>query len=183
MFCDQETDEGGWTVFQRRQDGSVDFYLDWEKYKNGFGDLHGEFWLGNDNLHRLLTVKSRYELRIDIGDFNSDKAYAKYNRFMVGPESDNYRLTAEGYSGDAGDSLAVHNGQQFSTKDRDNDRDTTSCSQRWMGAWWYNSCHYSHLNGVFNTDKQNSSYQNIIWFQWKDIYPLKFSEMKFRELV
>ena len=95
MFCDQETDEGGWTVFQRRQDGSVDFYLDWEKYKNGFGDLHGEFWLGNDNLHRLLTVKSRYELRIDIGDFDNDKAYAKYNRFMVGPESDNYRLTAE----------------------------------------------------------------------------------------
>ena len=105
VLCDMITDNGGWTVFQRRLDGSVDFQLDWEFYKNGFGDLSGEFWLGNSNLHRL-TANADVLLRIDLEDFDGNIAYAEYSTFKVADEVDNYRILLGGYNGTAGDSMA-----------------------------------------------------------------------------
>ena len=107
VVCDMTTDGGGWTVFQRRLDGSVDFYLDWQSYKNGFGDQKGEFWLGNDNLHRL-TAADDVILRVDLEDFDGNKKYAEYTTFKVANEADKYRLLIGGYSGTAGDSMAYH---------------------------------------------------------------------------
>ena len=107
VLCDMTTNGGGWTVFQRRLDGSVDFYLDWESYKNGFGDLNGEFWLGNGNLHRL-TAAYNVTLRVDLEDFDGNKAYAECTTFKVADEVDKYRLFIGGYSGTAGDSMAFH---------------------------------------------------------------------------
>ena len=47
-----DTDSGGWTVIQRRM-SDTDFYKTWQEYKDGFGDLNENFWLGNDNIHTL----------------------------------------------------------------------------------------------------------------------------------
>ena len=104
VLCDMDTDGGGWTVFQRRMDGSVDFNLVWDSYKNGFGDLNGEFWLGNDNLHRL-TAAENVTLRVDLEDFDRDIRHAEYTTFKVADEGDKYRLLIGGYSGTAGDAM------------------------------------------------------------------------------
>ena len=113
VLCDMTTDGGGWTVFQRRLDGSVDFYLGWESYKNGFGDLNGEFWLGNYNLHRL-TAADDVRLRVDLEDFDGNVTYAEYRTFKVADEGDKYRLLIGGYSGTAGDSMKGHKYEKHS---------------------------------------------------------------------
>ena len=175
-----ETDGGGWTVFQRRQDGSVDFYRYWTDYENGFGNLTGEFWLGLSKIHRL-TKEGSNTLRVDLGDFEGNTAYANYSRFSISDGSTEYILTVGGYSGTAGNSLDHHNGSRFSTRDNDNDAwSGINCAQEFTGAWWYNACAYSNLNGrYFNTSTNN--HQSINWWHWKNAHiSLKFSEMKTR---
>ena len=98
VFCDQTTKGGGWTVFQKRLNGSVDFYRYWNDYKCGFGDLNGEFWLGLDKIHRL-TSDDKNVLRIDLGDFEGNNSYAEYDLFGVESEKDKYKLILGSYSG------------------------------------------------------------------------------------
>ena len=173
-----ETDGGGWTVFQRRQDGSVDFYIYWTDYENGFGNLTGEFWLGLSKIHRL-TKEGSNTLRVDLGDFEGNTAYANYSTFNVSDGSTEYILTVGGYSGTAGDSLgSYHNGSRFSTRDNDNDNnDGYNCAQLRTGAWWYNDCTISNLNGRYLNTASNNV-QGINWYTWKGVTTLKFTEMK-----
>ena len=107
-----ETDGGGWTVFQRRQDGSVDFNRYWTEYENGFGDLTGEFWLGLSKIHRL-TKEGSNTLRVELKDFENTKAEAKFNIFKVDNSTTAYRLTVAQYSGNATDSLTFHVGKNL----------------------------------------------------------------------
>ena len=99
--CDMTRDGGGWTVFQRRQDGSQNFYRGWSDYKAGFGNLDGEFWLGLDKLHRL-SKSGQGVLRVDLMDFNGAQRYAKYGTFSVAGGSDKYRLKIGNYAGKLG---------------------------------------------------------------------------------
>ena len=112
VLCDMTTDGGGWTVFQRRLDGSVDFYLGWESYKNGFGELNGEFWLGNDNLHRL-TAADDVILRVELEYFEGQKVYAEYTSFKVADAADKYKLLIARYSGTAGNWMSFHKYESF----------------------------------------------------------------------
>ena len=186
VYCDMETDGGGWTVFQRRMDGSVDFYRNWTDYEQGFGNLSGEFWLGLDKIHRLTSTAT--QLRVDLQDFEGNSAYAKYTSFSVGDSASKYILSVSGYSGTAGDSLTStanmrnHSGYQFSTMDEDNDRCTCNCAQTYKGAWWYNLCHDSNLNGLYHGGAQLSFADGVNWYTWKGYYySLKFTEIKLRQ--
>ena len=100
MRCDMTTDGGGWTIFQRRVDGSQDFFLNWIDYQQGFGDMEKEFWLGLDKIHRL-SKSGQNVLRIDLEDFSNEKRYAKYSSFAIASQSEKYQLTVNGYTGKA----------------------------------------------------------------------------------
>ena len=79
-------------------DGSIDFYLGWAEYKQGFGNLNGEFWLGLDKIHRM-TSSGGYKLLVDLEDFAGNMAYAEYASFGVGSEIIKDQLTVANYSG------------------------------------------------------------------------------------
>ncbi|XP_043386624.1 ficolin-2 [Chelonia mydas] len=183
VLCDMDTDGGGWLVFQRRVDGSVDFHRNWTFYKRGFGNQLTEFWLGNDNIH-LLTSLGNNELRIDLGDFENKKYFAKYKSFSILGESEQYKLILGNMvAGDAGDSLTYQKNSKFSTPDRDNDLDSGSCAKTFQGAWWFNSCHHSHLNGMYLRGAHNRPGHGVLWNKGiGNEYSYKFSEMKFRPL-
>ena len=184
VYCDMETDGGGWTVFQRRMDGSVDFYRFWKQYQQGFGNLSGEFWLGLDKIHRLTSTAT--QLRVDLKDFDGNSRYALYSSFSVGDSSSKYILLVSGYTGTAGDSLGCeskrHNGHCFSTKDRDNDVWEGSCAQTYHGGWWYDWCHASNLNGLYLNGRHMSYANGVNWHAWRGYhYSLKFTEMKLKQ--
>ncbi|CAL1281176.1 unnamed protein product [Larinioides sclopetarius] len=185
VYCDMETSGGGWTVIQRRGDyrRPADFFLKtWHSYKNGFGDLRRDFWLGNDNIYAL-TNQKKYYLRIDLTDYNNNSRYAFYDQFWLDGEHHHYKLHAYDYSGDAGDALSrTHDGQKFSTIDRDNDNSTYHCAQKHKGGWWFADCHTSNLNGMYNSEKVKSA-DGIIWTTWRGpSESLKMTEMKIRPM-
>ncbi|XP_023209989.1 techylectin-5A-like [Centruroides sculpturatus] len=186
VYCDMETDGGGWTVFQRRGDFKQPvsyFYKDWKSYAEGFGKLDEDFWLGNEKLY-YLTNQGNYSLRIDMKDKEDNTSYAQYREFRIGNEENLYKLHVSGYSGEAGDSLIHHTNMFFSTFDRDNDKaNTTNCAQYYEGAWWYTKCHYSNLNGLYLNGKNELKGKGIVWYTWKDLYySLPVVEMKIRRI-
>ena len=179
-YCNMDTDGGGWTVFQRRVDGSVDFYRYWTDYQQGFGNLSGEFWLGLDKIHRLTPTAT--QLQIDMQDFDGHSRYVQYSSLSVGDSVSKYTLSVSGYSGTAGDSLVRHNGDRFSTRDQDNDIWSGNCAQVYKGAWWFDNCHSSNLNGLYNGGSHTSGADGVVWYHWRGYYySLKFTEMKLRE--
>ncbi|XP_034000734.1 angiopoietin-related protein 7 [Trematomus bernacchii] len=180
VFCDMETNGGGWTLIQRRKVGLTSFSQDWKQYKNGFGSIRGDFWLGNDNIFRLTRQPS--VLRIEMEDWEGQTRYAEYGFFRVSNELNSYKLFLANYSGNAGDSLRYHNNTNFSTMNKDNDKCVDHCASMRKGGYWYNCCTDSNLNGVFYRYGQHTKKSDgINWYGWHGSnYSLKKVEMKIR---
>ncbi|XP_062551422.1 microfibril-associated glycoprotein 4-like [Armigeres subalbatus] len=177
-YCEQDKFGGGWLVIQRRFDGSVDFFRNWTEYKNGFGRIDGEFWLGLEQMHRL-TKDKNHVLLVELEAYDGDSAYAMYDGFEIGTESELYELKVLGsYNGTAGDSLTHHQGEPFSTYDNDNDISFSNCAAQFHGAWWYRNCHLSHLNGQY---KNESGLNTNLWYAFKERNGLKLTRMMIRE--
>ncbi|CAK8686768.1 unnamed protein product [Clavelina lepadiformis] len=173
--------EDGWTVFQRRINGNVDFQRGWDDYANGFGQIDGKFWLGLDNIHEM-TRGGGCRLKIELWDFNGTQAHADHSSFSIESAGNVYRLHVSGYTGAAGYAVGWHNGAPFSTWDRNNDGSSLNCASRFGGnqGWWFKNCLACALNGVWMRESTGHAH-GIVWGSWKSYAePLKATKMKFR---
>ncbi|XP_023173976.1 angiopoietin-related protein 7 isoform X2 [Drosophila hydei] len=183
--------EDGWTVVMNRSSDDVSFERSWLDYKEGFGNLAGDFFIGLDKLHAL-TSSSLHELRIWMQDFQDNVAVAGYDSFAISGERELYALSLLGRYQEhlqppAGDSFSYHAGAKFSTFDSDNDNCLEcSCAQRHKAGGWFNACGTSNLMGVYHglgTNYQRAGETGIYWdtFQGKD-YSLRSIKMLIRPL-
>ena len=170
----------------RRVDNRYNFSTNgWEQYKIGFGSPDSSFWLGLEKLH-LLTLNNSPKLRVELQAWDDETRWAEYSTFRVLDEENGYKLSVDGYSGNAGDSLnwghsaKIHNGMQFSTRDRDNDKVSYNCACEYNGGWWFNSCFDSLLTGPYVENGIDiDEWRGIIWKGWKGSkYSYKKVEMK-----
>uniref|UniRef100_A0A8C5KS18 Tenascin N n=1 Tax=Jaculus jaculus TaxID=51337 RepID=A0A8C5KS18_JACJA len=178
VYCDMDTDGGGWIVFQRRNTGQLDFFKRWRSYVEGFGDPMKEFWLGLDKLHNLTSgTPTRYEVRVDLQTAN-ESAYAVYDFFQVASNKERYKLSVGKYRGTAGDALTYHNGWKFTTFDRDNDIALSNCALTHHGGWWYKNCHLANPNGKYGETKHS---EGVNWEPWKGHeFSIPYVELKIR---
>ncbi|EDV35501.1 uncharacterized protein Dana_GF19798 [Drosophila ananassae] len=149
VYCETpRMGKSGWVVIQRRVSAEENFYRNWTTYENGFGDINKNFFIGLKTLNQMTKLKP-HELYVYVENFNGKSAFAYYDSFSVGDASSKYKLQVGTYYGTAGNNLKGHNNMMFSTYDRDNDRSTENCAAKFTGAWWYNQCYDSNLNGAY----------------------------------
>ncbi|XP_023031767.2 ficolin-1-like [Drosophila willistoni] len=154
VYCEADIAGPGWIVIARRSNDKTNFFLKWDDYKKGFGDLSDDFFIGLDKLHAI-TATQNHELYIQLRDPEGKIRYARYEQFYIENENMQYQLVkANGFSGDAEDALNYQKGMQFSTYDKDH---TNSCVTKKMGAWWYNDCAQSNLFGLYLDGAYNAS--------------------------
>ncbi|XP_055854919.1 angiopoietin-2 [Episyrphus balteatus] len=187
QYCVFSTDGPAWTVIQNRGPYAIqeNFNRSWNEYRDGFGSLEKDFWMGNEFLHQL-TYADNYELRIELEDFEGIKAWVEYSTFRINAERYNYNLIIDGYRGAIPDALSYHNEHDFSTYDSRNDKSVDACcacATGYASGWWFNNCAEANLNGVFHNTPLGHNYVGIVWDQWHGDYSLRSSKMMLRPKV
>ena len=95
---------------------AADFFdRTWAEFKAGFGDIGGNYWLGNEQIHQLTNddgYKLRIDLQVEIGNGQRRWLWAEYSTFIVADEASKYNVTVSGFTGDAGDVLRDVDGRR-----------------------------------------------------------------------
>ncbi|XP_013405422.1 ficolin-2-like [Lingula anatina] len=141
-------------------------------YVEGFGQLGFEFWWGLDNMYQLTNPKKnsrKYELRVDLKDFNGHSGFGVFTDFSISSASDGYKLYLGGLKeGNIGDSFIGSRNMTFSTRDRDHNKMAT----KHHGGWWYSNDSRSNLNG---NGMRHGPYYSIVpdgvyWKSFRGVY-------------
>ncbi|XP_042242707.1 techylectin-5A-like [Homarus americanus] len=142
VWCDMETEGGGWTTFVSRQvqDKRENFSRTWDDFQAGFGNSSAEYYLGNEILHTLTSSRG-YILRADFHTKEGYYKWAKWSKFIVNNPTTKYKLDVGGFQTISltDDCMAQFNGRPFSTWDFDNDPSSSNHALTYHGGWWYNN--------------------------------------------
>ncbi|XP_056119543.1 angiopoietin-related protein 3-like [Rhinichthys klamathensis goyatoka] len=139
------TEEGVFTVIQRRHDGSVDFDQSWEKYEDGFGDFSSEFWLGLKKIYAVAR-QGQSLLHVQIEDWGKQKHFIVY-QYILEDAASNYTIHLKLQSAESSSAVDEHTGFRFSTKDHNDGNQHPNCTQDYTGGWWFSICGDINLNG------------------------------------
>ena len=183
VFCDMTTEGGGWIVMQKRFDGSEDFNRDWADYKKGFGNVHGEHWLGNEFVHQY-TSSYEAEMIAQATSFD-DQLYTVDFNFALTGEGTGYKFKRASCTGtDSNLCLSWDmKGIPFSTPDRDLDSSNDkNCAVEGKAGWWMQNCALVNLNGVYSKVENIARPEDgITWQHAKGRYKsLKTTQMLIR---
>ena len=194
VYCDMETDGGGWIVIQRRNAsmGWVNFARGWTDYELGFGDLEGEFWLGLKNIYEL-TNQDSFQLKLKVWNDTNTSINWNYPYFKIYDASQYYQITNLGVGSGNGTYSAfgyeVRYTIRFSTYDSPSGQ---FCGYQKQSGWWCYSrygrnryeCEYANLNGLHKpsgipgTDPVR---ERLVWRTSSNGYEIfTHSEMKIR---
>ena len=189
VSCDQDTDGGGWIMYQRRATGTVNFTRTWQEYKDGFGDNGGnttELWLGNEKVYQLVQIHGAkmITLRIEVDAFDGAEGWIEAENFTLSNEALLYtiywnsvtRASVRHLMG----SWGIHRQRPFKTFDQVGGQQ--SCLDYFKGGWWYDSdanCGQVFINGEYLTSAQTVM-SSIYVYRFKP-GSLKRSRMMFRE--
>ncbi|XP_006274772.1 angiopoietin-related protein 3 [Alligator mississippiensis] len=165
VYCEMKMDRP-WTVIQRRSDGSQDFNQTWGSYVNGFGDLHGEFWLGLNKVYSIAKQADNI-LRIELEDWKANKRYIEYT-FTLGSPETNYALYLSEISGNIPNALTEETEMKFSTMDHgDNTQRDSTCPENYSGGWWHSGCGETNLNGKYTKPRSKGKLERRKGLYWK----------------
>ncbi|XP_045137243.1 tenascin-N-like [Portunus trituberculatus] len=154
VWCDMETDGGGWTVFLKRQQQpyQLDFNRTWEEYQAGFGDPYMEYWLGLEMLH-VMTYGRMYSVRLDLETTEQKEEYTTFPNIKVESEDEKYKVILAGREGGSPQTkycFRYWSYKLFTSIDRDYDSYYRgNCANEQGGGWWYTNCRYFNPTSIY----------------------------------
>lgn len=176
VFCER-SGSNDYTVIQRRVNHKMDFNISWKRYKEGFGSVNRNFWLGFD---QILTLMNNQTVELEVGltcDLDTRGSFAletfQLDDLSIAGEEHEYEIqlpipgTTPGSQSEEEirSSLLGLAGRPFSTHDRDSS--SPGCRNTTSGGWWLDTqCDFGNLNAPFTEyglDSNNNSLWYITW--------------------